>query len=342
MLSLTKENALLRRSWFRVSLRIGGSIVALFVLFHFLPLAEVWRTLRRLPSLLWLLVIAGYLGAHLVAINKWRMMVNLAGAHLTFRQAIRFYFSGLFSTLFLPSIVGGDFVRGALALRSGQSRTSIFMGGLLDRILDFVALALLIAFGVLLIPGSLPSEARRIFFTAGIFLGILFALITPAILWFPARKISFARRRSIVRLRRAAHSMRCKPRQVAAALCLGLFAQAGFIWLTSRVAYSTGLRLPFRAWLFAWPLAKLSALIPVTQGGIGVREAALVVLLIPFGAPGVKTVAVGLAWEAVIISGGLIAGFAALLLGRQFASGNVAVRSETAAEKPAASRFPSL
>ncbi len=341
-LLLTAKKALTRRPWLSALLRIGGSVLALLVLFHFLPLAEVWHTLRRLPLRLWFLVIAGYLGAHLIAVNKWRMMVNLAGARLTFRQALRFYFSGLFSTLFLPSIVGGDVVRGALALRSGQSRAAIFMGGLLDRILDFAALALLIALGVVLVPGALPAEAHRIFTTAGIILAILVALITPVILWFPARKTSFPLRRGMVRLRRAARSMRRKPHYVAAALCLGLLTQASFIWLTSRVAHSTGLHLLFRAWLFAWPLAKLSALIPITQGGIGVREAALVVLLVPFGAPAVKTAAVGLAWEAVIISGGLIAGFTAFLLGRLPVSSDAAARLEVAAENPPRSKLPTL
>jgi len=68
-------------------------------------------------------------------------------------------------------------------------------------------------------------------------------------------------------------------------------------------------------WLFAWPLAKLSALVPITQGGIGVREAVLVSLLAPFGAPPAFTAAVGLLFEAIVISGGLIAGLIALLMG---------------------------
>ena len=342
MLPTTSQNTLARRPWLRALLRIGGSILALFVLFHFLPVAEVWRTLRQLPLHVWLLVIAGYLGAHLIAMNKWRMMVNLAGAHITFRQAVRFYFSGLFSTLFLPSIVGGDLVRGALALRAGQSRAAIFMGGLLDRILDFSALALLIALGAALVPGELPAEAHRIFATAGMVLVVLVALITPVIVWFPARKLSFALRRRVIPLRRAARSMRHKPQQVAAALFQGFMAQGSFIWLTSRVADSTGLHLLFRAWLFAWPLAKLSAIIPITQGGIGVREAALVILLIPFGAPKVKTAAVGLAWEAVIFSGGLIAGLAAFLLGRLPLSAGASARSEIAAEDSPSSKLPSL
>jgi uncharacterized membrane protein YbhN (UPF0104 family) len=47
---------------------------------------------------------------------------------------------------------------------------------------------------------------------------------------------------------------------------------------------------------------------------MGVREAALVVLLRPFGAPAALTLAAGLIWEGIIIVGGLIAGGAAFLL----------------------------
>lgn len=339
---LTAKNKTSGRSWLGLILRIGGSLAALLILFHFLPLAEVWHTLRRLPPDLWLLIVAGYLAAHLIAINKWRMMVNLAGAALSFRQAAHCYFSGLFSTLFLPSIVGGDVVRGALALRNGQSRTSIFLGGLIDRILDFAVLVLLTVLGAVLVPGELPPEARRIFLTSSIALLALLALSAPVILWFPARKLSFAWRRRVVRLRRAAHSMRRRPLRVAAAFGLGLLAQGSFIWLTARLADSSGLHLLFRAWLFAWPLAKISAVIPLTQGGIGVREAALVVLLVPFGAPAVKTAAVGLAWEAVIISGGLIAGLTALLLGRQSTRTTAAARQSATAENSVPSKSESL
>ncbi len=68
--------------------------------------------------------------------------------------------------------------------------------------------------------------------------------------------------------------------------------------------------------LYLWVGAGLSALLPVTQGGIGVREAVLAGLLAPFGAPPVLTVAVGLAWEVFIISGAVLAGLASFLLGK--------------------------
>jgi len=71
-------------------------------------------------------------------------------------------------------------------------------------------------------------------------------------------------------------------------------------------------------WLFAWPLAKLAALLPLTQGGMGVREAVLVALLLPFGAASSLTLAAGLIWEGIIIAGGLISGLVAFSLRRIF------------------------
>jgi uncharacterized membrane protein YbhN (UPF0104 family) len=63
-------------------------------------------------------------------------------------------------------------------------------------------------------------------------------------------------------------------------------------------------------------MGKLAALVPITQGGIGVREAALAVLLTPFGAPPVLTVAAGLVWQTIIISTALAGGLFVFVAGR--------------------------
>lgn len=142
------------------------------------------------------------------------------------------------------------------------------------------------------------------------------AIISVLVTLIPFRRLSFRMRRRAVRLRRAARSIVQRPRVAIMALSISLVSQLSFISLSIVLAEACGLRLLFRAWLFAWPIAKLSAAIPVTQGGIGVREAALAGLLVPFGAPLALTVAAGLAWEAVIVSGALIGGAFALSVRR--------------------------
>jgi uncharacterized membrane protein YbhN (UPF0104 family) len=99
---------------------------------------------------------------------------------------------------------------------------------------------------------------------------------------------------------------------------LGVLIQGTFILLNALLAISCGLFLPLRVWLFAWPLAKIAALLPITQGGMGIREAVLVALLLPFGASSSLVLASGLVWEGIIIAGGVLAGLTAFLLRRAY------------------------
>ena len=98
------------------------------------------------------------------------------------------------------------------------------------------------------------------------------------------------------------------PGKVAAALLMGMALQTSLVALNWWLGQRCGIDIAFQAWLFAWPMAKISALVPVTQGGIGVREAALAALLAPFGVAPVLAVAAGLVFQGVIISGGLLGG----------------------------------
>jgi uncharacterized protein (TIRG00374 family) len=310
------ENNLGQRRLAGILLRVIGTILVLGLLFYFLPVRQVGAALRLVPVRLWVLITAGYLCCHFVASLKWRLMVNRAGSGLSVPQAAHCYFAGLFSVLVLPSIVGGDIVRAGLAMRMGRSKAAILFGSFLDRILDFLALALLSIAGAFLVPGSLSAESRHLFFiltATALGLAIAGGLV---IVLFPARRFSFRIRRKLVRLREAQRAMAERPVFVLAALLLALLVQGSFIVLTSILASAAGLHVAFQAWLFAWPMAKISALVPLTQGGIGVREAALVGLLLPFGAPAALTAAVGFAWEGVIIAGGLIGGLGAYLIGK--------------------------
>jgi uncharacterized membrane protein YbhN (UPF0104 family) len=263
-------------------------------------------------------VLAGYLATHCLGVGKWRLMVNTAGAGLNYLQAARCYFAGLFGSLFLPSLIGGDLVRAALAMRYGKTKAGVLLGSFIDRIIDFAGLALLAIAGALLVPGALQPQSRRVFvwLAAAAILGA--AIVAAVVAVTPIGRLSFRMRRRAASLRRAARSMAQRPRAVLAALSISVVAQLSFISLSVKLAEACGLHLPFRVWMFAWPLAKLSAAIPITQGGIGVREAALAALLVPFGAPPALTVAAGLAWEAIVISGALLAGTFALIAGRSF------------------------
>lgn len=302
-----------------IALRWTAGIAVLGALLYFLPLAPLRSALAGVPLTRFLLVLLGYLLAHAVGVAKWRMVVNAAGAELDFSTSAQCYSGGLFGTLFLPSIIGGDVVRLAVGLRRSPRPAAVLGGNVADRFLDVAAQAGLVLLGLFLLPGSLPPQlqqsVRKGLLVAGS--GALLLLFLVLILHRPllgGRSIHFRRR--LARLRYALRSVSRHPRVLLFGWLLGTLIQGTFLELTALLAISCGLVLPLRIWLFAWPLAKLAAVLPLTQGGIGVREAALVALLASFGAAGPVVLAAGLVWEGVILAGGLLAGLTAFLLRR--------------------------
>jgi glycosyltransferase 2 family protein len=307
------------RAWFLTLLRWAAAFAVLGALFHFLPLAPLRAALAGVRAVRFAIVVFVYLCVHAAGIGKWKMVVNAAGARLDLPTSAQCYFGGLFGTLFLPSIVGGDIVRMAVGLRRSPRPAAVLAGNVVDRFLDVAAQATLVAAGLALLPGSLPPEfgslARRMVLgSALLVLAVVLAAAAFRKLLLGGRSLRFRRR--LARFRHAFRSVRQKPHVLVAGWLTGLLIQATFILLNALLAISCGLFLPFRVWLFAWPLAKLAALLPLTQGGMGIREAVLVALLLPFGAPGTLVLASGLAWEGVVIAGGLLSGLAAFLLRR--------------------------
>src|SRR5216683_6172683 len=307
------------RGWLLILLRWAAAILVIGVLLHFLPLAPLRAAIWNVPVWRFMAVLLVYLLAHSMGVAKWRMVVNAAGAELDFATSAQCYTGGLFGALFLPSIIGGDVVRLAVGLRRSPRPAAVLTGNIADRFLDVAAQAGLVFLGLLLLPGSLPSQlripAREMLFVLGgvafVTLGLVFFLRRPLL---GGRSIHFRRR--LARLR---HTLRCvsgRPQILILGWLLGTLIQGTFLILTALLAVSCGLVLPLRIWLFAWPLAKLAAVLPLTQGGIGVREAALVALLAPFGAAAPLVLAAGLVWEGIIIAGALIAGAVAFLLRR--------------------------
>jgi glycosyltransferase 2 family protein len=307
------------RSWLFLLARWAVALLILSLLLHLLPVAPLCEALARVPLTRLIAVLLIYLVALTGGITKWHIVVNSAGAQLKFAASAQCYTSGLFGALFLPSIIGGDVARLAVGISHSPRPAAVITGNVADRFLDVAAQLTLVSIGLSLLPGSLPvslqAPAKHVLIAgvlaATAFLSVVLLLLRPLL---RGRSIRFRRR--IAKVRHAIRSVSRRPQRLLAGWLLGTSVQGTYILLTALLGVSCGLALPLRVWLFAWPLAKIAAVVPITQGGIGVREAALVVLLAPFGAPASQVLATGIVWEGIIITAGLLAGLTAFLLRR--------------------------
>lgn len=304
-----------RPAWRHPAVRLGGSALILGALFTLLPFDELRNAMSSVPWRVWPVALVTYLLLHLIGVTKWRVLINSAGAGLSFRHAMRAYYWGLFGNTFLPSIVGGDVVRAGMAMKSTKSVPALITGSLVDRLQDIVGLAAVAGIGAVLSPRALSTESRRIFLMLGglLLIGALGALVVLRLT--PVRRFPWKVRRILVKVRAALRSVASEPRALGTAFVLGMVLQSLLVVLNWWLGRIMGIDIPLYVWLFVWPLAKVAGLLPVTQGGIGVREAAQAALFAPFGVSAVAAVATGLVFEVIIITGGLCGGAIALVLG---------------------------
>ena len=186
---------------------------------------------------------------------------------------------------------------------------------------DVIRLGLVAAIGALLSPRALSHQSRSVFIALGMLL--LIAGLGALVMWavIPSRRLPFRIRRKLVGVRRAVRATASRPSRLVLGLLSGMLLQSLLVVLNWRLGIAIGIDIPLYVWFFVWPLAKIAGLLPVTQGGIGVREAAQAALFAPFGVSAVMAVATGLIFEVVIISGGLLGGAIAWFLGRRARNG---------------------
>src|SRR5260221_901143 len=181
-----------------IALRWLAAAAVIGVLLRFLPLHLLAEAVRRVPVATFVAIVFGYLCAHAVGVAKWRMVVNAAGAQLDFRTSAQCYTGGLFGTLFLPSIIGGDVVRLAVGLRRSPNPAAVLAGNVADRFMDVAAQGGLVLLGILLLPSALPAtiqgQAQKVLLYCGV--AFLVLLICGLLLYRPlskARSIPFPR-----------------------------------------------------------------------------------------------------------------------------------------------------
>ncbi len=96
-------------------------------------------------------------------------------------------------------------------------------------------------------------------------------------------------------------------------LVVSLFVCGSWVWSVHWLAQSLGLEVPLRALLYAAPLVTVATLLPITVGGIGIREIGYTAFLAPWGVAAADAVSLGIAQYASFLVLGLI-GFLSMAL----------------------------
>lgn len=288
----------------------------LALIFWFLPKEAILQGFTRLNWPLFLSVLAAFLICHVAAAAKWWLLMDRA---IAFPVALRAHLAGLAANLSLPGAAGGDAVRAGLAhaaLRDGPKVAAAAVG---DRMIDLAALACLMLIGLVLLPVAAAGGDHRMALPVAV---VVIGLAAAALFAFaPAARAIWTRwpglpaRGLVLRVAEAFGALARRPLLLVFALVFSTAIQSVLIWLSIRLAEPVGVIVPAAAWFLAWPLAKIIATLPLSLGGLGVREGSLAALLVPFGANAPDVIASGLAWQGILYLAGAIGALVLVISG---------------------------
>jgi len=312
------------RGWI---LRVSGSALILAVLLRFLPFQEVVEGFSKISILVFASVLGLFLTGHAVAAAKWWFLLERG---FPYPAALRAHFAGLAANLCLPGVAGGDVVRAGLIAKLVEF-SKLAAASLSDRLIDMFALVLVSASGLLMLStnsggGALVVQIGALFLCALIGVFYVFPVLMPKFL-AAIPNLPFAD--GFLKLSEEFRKLGRRPLTLIGALSVSAAIQFAFVMLFIWLADVVGIDVDKGAWFFAWPLAKILAVLPISLGGLGLREATLAGLMIPFGAASAPVVATSLIWQSVLFVAGFI-GAIAWLLTNQMSSGPSEMKKRSA------------
>ena len=253
----------------------------------------------------WLIAAAFVTGAAFVtAAARWWQVAFTLDVKASRRSLLSTYLAAQFVGNFLPTTIGGDVLRINRLGRMCGSQTSAFATVIIERLTGWIVLPLMTFTALASQPNLLRHSGGQI--AAGLALGTLALL--GLIVWVAEHPRGLGRLGGGSRIRdglSAVHMglsvFRRHPRSAARLLAVGFAYQFLLVVATALAGAAIGVNPGLRAWMAFAPMVLIVQVLPVAIGGLGVREAALVLFLDAHGVSDAEAVLVGLLLYALTL-----------------------------------------
>jgi uncharacterized protein (TIRG00374 family) len=265
-----------------------GVLVALFTQ---ISVSDVVENLRRVSPGFILFAWCYYALCQLLSAYRWQLLLRAKDVHVGLVQLFSFYMIGMFVNNFLPGSIGGDVVKSYHLFRRTRELEIAAVSVFLERFTGLIGLTL-----IALIALAIGHREVNSPLVWGAVLSATAALIgITVVIWqLPnvLRRVPFLSRRiprPITRLATGIYaalaSYRHHTSTILAAIVISTLLQFMFAAYYACAAAAMGFHIELMYFVLFLPAITLIGLIPLSIGGLGLRDAAMVVL---FGAAGIS------------------------------------------------------
>jgi uncharacterized protein (TIRG00374 family) len=277
----------------KTAAKLGITGAILYLIFTFVPFAEVVRSIRMARVSYLLLTAVVVLGVPYLSAWRLKLLTDAQGLPFSVFQIVRVNFAAAFYGLALPGQLAGGAIRWRRLWLLERRKEEILAAIVYGRIIYLVVLCLM---GLVFLLADLPRGVER-----GSILSLLVLLtFLVVVTWigFRADRLRWLRRRSsdtgsfAGRLAAATGLYRRLPRRkLAAVFAVATAEHTAGVFSLLFLAASLEVDVP---WItLGWIRSVVQAVtsLPLSISGLGVREGGMIVLLEPYGVSGTQAVA---------------------------------------------------
>ena len=271
-----------------MALKIALSLGLLVYLFRRTDLKSLKEAWQAYSLGWWLAGLGVYLAFQALSVKRWQFICRCLGFSKSYLYFLRLYFINMYFNTLLPGLMGGDVVRSYYLVKDGFSIKAGSFSVILDRGAGLLGLSLILLGAIPWKGHFLPSSIRNLvwFLSGGVVLGALALSLGTSL-----KKLELFR-----------------PLE---GRNLGLYATYGLgvqlLYALQFAVMAQGLKIPlsYTEFLVIVPVTGFLSSLPVSLGGLGVREASLVYFLSLKDIPQEKGLLLGLLVYSTVLVGAL-------------------------------------
>ena len=298
-------------------LLVSGCLLAL--LFWRVDRAAFLRSVEALPLSVFVGCVGLYTLGYVISTLRWQRLLAAEGIHLSLWRLILVYFEAAFFNLFLPTLIGGDIVRGYTIYRLTRGHDASIASILVDRLSGFAAMVViaLVALAVAYRRLQDPQVTGMILAVAAAFALAMTLLLNDRM---KSGATGILRLVGLVRFQakiqgmvEAIHRYRRHHQALGQALVLSGVLQALIIVTYYLIGTSLNLGVPLGYFFLYVPLITVMAMLPVSVAGLGVREGGVVYFFAKVGVEPAVALSMSLVWFSLTLAVSSLGGLAFLL-----------------------------
>lgn len=290
-------------------LKLLFTILLLFLVFQSIDISKIsndlsgfdWKSMALLLIVCWL--------GQLLCSERWRIFAASLNMHGRYRSFIQMYFAGMFFNIGLPSLIGGDAVKAfILSRRSGKPLHVGLASVLQDRAAGLITLLLYGSIAIVLFPLSwrgFPLWVAYLlsWFAVALALGLVLKgeRLYSRFLIPGSRTLLQRALQMVAEFHQALGNCDIQKGALFRIAFYSFVNSALVLWIFQQVTTAAGYRVAIIPFSALYPLVTLATMLPITLGGVGVREWFYVEALSLVGIPRNAGLCISLATSALLL-----------------------------------------